>query len=58
MFDNIKSDASTDFVLDKSFSQHIICFANNAKHFPLFICCEKYMFDNIKSDASTDFILE
>jgi hypothetical protein len=30
---------------------------NSAKHFPLFICCEKYIIDNTKSDASTDFVL-
>jgi hypothetical protein len=27
-----------------------------AKHFPLFIVCEKYLFDYTKSDASTDFV--
>jgi hypothetical protein len=26
-----------------------------AKHFPLFIGCEKYLFDCTKSDDSTDF---
>ncbi|MDF2592856.1 MAG: hypothetical protein K0S75_2322 [Clostridia bacterium] len=30
--------------------------SNSAKHFPLFICCEKYIFENAKSDVSTDFI--
>jgi hypothetical protein len=27
-----------------------------AKHFPLFIVCEKYRFDYTKSDASTDIV--
>jgi hypothetical protein len=58
MFDNTKSDASTGFVFEKLFSQHIICFAQSAKHFPLSICCEKYMFDNTKSDASTGFVFD
>jgi hypothetical protein len=30
---------------------------HSAKHFHLFICCEKFIFDNTKSDASTDFVL-
>jgi hypothetical protein len=41
------------------------CFALNlyinsdcAKHFPLPICCEKYLFDGTKADASTDFVYD
>jgi hypothetical protein len=56
IFDYTKSDASTDFVFDESFSQLTYMFCT--KHFPSFISCEKYIFDNTKSDASADFVLD
>jgi len=37
-------------------TKHFTLVSNSAKHFPQFICREKYIFDNTKSDASTDFI--
>jgi hypothetical protein len=32
--------------------------SNSAKHFPLFISCEKYIFDDTNSEASTDFVYD
>ena len=38
-------------------TKHFTLISNSAKHFPQFICREKYIFDNTKSDASTDFVM-
>jgi hypothetical protein len=38
-------------------TKHFTFNPNSAKHYPLFICCEKYIFDNTESDASTDSVL-